>query len=93
MLLARFPQVLILALTVQAGWLLALAAAAEPETTVFARFHTEEGNATGNAPIQVNGPGYEISGKGWHWDANRSRIQIKANVKAVFSEELDNLFK
>ncbi|MAR11381.1 MAG: fumarylacetoacetate hydrolase [Blastopirellula sp.] len=47
MLLARFPQVLILALTVQAGWLLALAAAAEPETTVFARFHTEEGDVYG----------------------------------------------
>tara|TARA_Y100000588_G_scaffold390365_1_gene495597 strand:+ start:1160 stop:1600 length:441 start_codon:yes stop_codon:yes gene_type:complete len=58
-----------------------------------ARFHTEEGNASSDAPIQVNGPGYEISGNGWHWDANRSRIQIKANVKAVFNETFDNLFK
>jgi len=58
-----------------------------------ARFHTEEGNATSDSRIQVTGPGYEISGKGWEWDANRSRIQIKANVKAVFNEEFDDLFK
>jgi len=58
-----------------------------------ARFRTEDGNATSDSRIQVTGPGYEISGKGWEWDANRSRIQIKANVKAVFNEEFDDLFK
>jgi len=58
-----------------------------------ARFRTEDGNATSDSQIQVSGPGYEISGKGWEWDANRSRIQIKANVKAVFNEEFDDLFK
>lgn len=58
-----------------------------------ARFRTEDGNATSDSRIQVSGPGYEISGKGWEWDANRSRIQIKANVKAVFNEEFDDLFK
>ena len=58
-----------------------------------ARFRTEDGNATSDSRIQVTGPGYEISGKGWDWDANRSRIQIKANVKAVFNEEFDDLFK
>ena len=58
-----------------------------------ARFRTEDGNATSDSRIQVTGPGYEISGKGWEWDANRSRIQIKANVKAVFNEEFANLFK
>jgi hypothetical protein len=58
-----------------------------------ARFRTEDGNATSDSLIHVSGPGYEISGKGWEWDANRSRIQIKANVKAVFNEEFDNLLK
>ena len=58
-----------------------------------ARFRTEDGNATSDSRIQVTGPGYEISGKGWEWDANRSRIQIKANVKAVFHEKFDDLFK
>ena len=58
-----------------------------------ARFRTEDGNATSDSQIQVTGPGYEISGKGWEWDANRSRIQIKANVKAVFHEKIDDLFK
>ena len=58
-----------------------------------ARFRTEDGNATSDSRIQVTGPGYEISGKGWEWDANRSRIQIKANAKAVFNEEFDDLFK
>ena len=58
-----------------------------------ARFRTEDGNATSDSLIHVSGPGYEIFGKGWEWDANRSRIQIKANVKAVFNEEFDNLFK
>ena len=58
-----------------------------------ARFRTEEGNATSDSLIHVSGPGYEIFGKGWEWDANRSRIQIKANVKAVFNEEFDHLFK
>ena len=58
-----------------------------------ARFRTEDGNSTSDSRIQVTGPGYEISGKGWEWDANRSRIQIKANVKAVFNEEFANLFK
>ena len=58
-----------------------------------ARFRTEDGNATSDSRIQGTGPGYEISGKGWEWDANRSRIQIKANVKAVFNEEFDDLFQ
>ena len=58
-----------------------------------ARFHTEDGNATSDSRIQVTGPGYEISGKGWEWNSNRNRIQIKANVKAVFNEEFDDLFK
>ena len=58
-----------------------------------ARFRTEDGNATSDSRIQVTGPGYEISGKGWEWDANRSRIQIKTNVKAVFNEEFGDLFK
>jgi hypothetical protein len=58
-----------------------------------ARFRTEDGNATSDSLIHVSGPGYEISGKGWEWDANRSRIQIKANVKAVFNEEFHDLLK
>ena len=58
-----------------------------------ARFRTEDGNATSDSRIHVSGPGYEISGNGWEWDATRSRIQIKANVKAVFNEEFDNLFQ
>ena len=58
-----------------------------------ARFRTEDGNATSDSLIHVSGPGYEISGKGWEWDANRSRVKINANVKAVFNEEFDHLFK
>ena len=58
-----------------------------------ARFRTEDGNATSDSRIHVSGPGYEISGKGWEWDANRSRVKINANVKAVFNEEFDHLFK
>jgi hypothetical protein len=58
-----------------------------------ARFRTEDGNATSDSLLLVSGPGYEISGKGWEWDANRSRVKINANVKAVFNEEFDHLFK
>tara|TARA_B100001094_G_scaffold312043_1_gene348322 strand:- start:2609 stop:3013 length:405 start_codon:yes stop_codon:yes gene_type:complete len=58
-----------------------------------ARFRTEDGHASSDSRIQVTGPGYEISGKGWEWDSNRSRIQIRAHVKAVFNEKFDGLFK
>tara|TARA_B100000959_G_scaffold217406_1_gene229283 strand:+ start:314 stop:646 length:333 start_codon:yes stop_codon:yes gene_type:complete len=53
-----------------------------------AQFHTEEGRALSEATLRVQGPGYEISGEGWEWDANQSRIRIKAKVKAVFEDEL-----
>ena len=53
-----------------------------------ARFHTEEGRALSEAPLHVQGPGYEIHGEGWEWDANQSRIRIKAKVQAVFEDEL-----
>ena len=52
------------------------------------QLRTEEGRALSEALLHVQGPGYQVRGEGWEWDANQSRIRIKAKVKAVFEDEL-----
>lgn len=59
--------------------------------SVCAKFEPSVGRAVGEAPVRLKGPGYEVNGVGWEWDANKSRIRVKDKVKILFEESIEVL--
>ena len=56
-----------------------------------AKFEPGAGRAASEAPVRLEGPGYEVSGVGWAWDANRSLIRVKGRVEVLFEESIEVL--
>lgn len=62
-----------------------------PETRLrspFARFHMKNNLAGSDKEIRINGPDYEISGKGWQWNGSLRRVLIATKVKVLFDAVL-----
>ena len=56
-----------------------------------AKLEPGSGRAASEATVRLEGPGYEVNGVGWEWDANKSRIRVKSEVKVLIEESFDLL--
>ncbi|MGE4550809.1 MAG: LptA/OstA family protein, partial [Opitutales bacterium] len=53
-----------------------------------ARFFLKSNRATSDQVIQVNGPDYEITGRGWSWNGRERKVLINHDVRSIFDATL-----
>ena len=53
-----------------------------------ARFFLKSNRATSDQPIQVDGPDYEITGRGWSWNGRERKVLINHDVRSTFDATL-----
>jgi len=58
-----------------------------------ARFLLQGNGASSDQAIVIDGPDYEINGKGWSWDGDKRTVLIESEVRASFDATLTDFLE
>ena len=62
-----------------------------PWTAWKAAILLQENRAVSDAPIEIVGANFRISGSGWSWDGDRKEIEVRTRSRVDFSQSLGDL--